>query len=113
MIAVLLALALAQVDVSACKDASQQCRQAAGVAVLLERKGADTCSVFLDRCESKLGARTSTVIRELVPVPPPSLSSSGYSLETIIVVAAIVAVLFGVVGYGLGQGGDPQTVVVR
>lgn len=109
-------LVLAQVDVNACRDAPPQCRQAAGAAILVERTIAETRAVDLETCMTKLGARTSTVIERLVPVPNSSVAApSGHSTEVIIAALAIAAVLFAAIGYGLGTaaGDEPQTVVVR
>ena len=70
MIAALaLALTLVAGEPDPCSGATPQCRQAAGEAILAWRTEALTAERHLAGCEERLSVRTSTVIRELVPVP--------------------------------------------
>ena len=64
-----LALALAAAEPDPCASASPSCRQAAGEAIVTWKTEARVNREHWDRCEERLAARTSTVIRELVPVP--------------------------------------------
>lgn len=84
-----LALALgvvgAEPDLRAvCRDAPPDCRQAAADAILTWRTEARACERRLDGALERLSVRTSTVIRELVPVPSPAPTSGPSTVELVL-----------------------------
>lgn len=115
MIALISLLMMADIDPDACKTASAQCREATAQAILKEEHRADTWKNAHSVCIDRVAARTSTAVGIVGAAAQRSMSTptSGYSLETVIAVAAIAVVVAGALGYALHKPDDPQTIVVR